>query len=88
MVKLLLALVLAALIWFWLRRALVSRSAMPASEARALLDLPPGATAEEIRAAHRKVIARVHPDAGGTAALATKVNAARDILLAELKHRA
>ena len=40
-----------------------------------------------LTAAHRRMIARVHPDAGGSAGLATRVNAARDALIAELKRR-
>lgn len=50
-------------------------------EARALLGLDPAADAEAIRAAHRRLIARNHPDAGGTQALAEKINQARDLLL-------
>jgi len=87
LVKALLLLVAVGLIYAWIRRAMVSGSRMKPSEARALLDVPPNATAEEVRAAHRKIIARVHPDAGGSAGLATRVNAARDILLEELKRR-
>ena len=46
-----------------------------------------GATLQEIRDAHRRLIARVHPDAGGSAELAHRVNAARDTLLAETMNR-
>ena len=42
---------------------------------------------EEIRDAHRRLIAKVHPDAGGSAELAHRVNAARDALLAETMNR-
>jgi glycogen debranching enzyme len=65
-----------------LRRGAVSGSAMRPAEARELLNIHVGASVEEIRAAHRRMMARVHPDAGGSAGLATRVNAARDILLA------
>jgi hypothetical protein len=51
------------------------------AEASALLGLPRDADADAIRAAHRRLIASVHPDRGGTEALAAKINAARDILL-------
>ncbi len=34
-----------------------------------------------IRAAHPRLIAGVHPDRGGSAELARRVNAARDLLL-------
>lgn len=50
-------------------------------EARALLGLDDKADEAAIRAAHRRLIARTHPDAGGTQALAEKINDARNILL-------
>jgi DnaJ family protein C protein 19 len=69
--------------WLWFRkRGGGVESAMSADRARALLDVPRGATKEEIRAAHRRLIQRVHPDVGGPAHLATEINAARDALLA------
>jgi DnaJ homolog subfamily C member 19 len=49
-----------------------------------LLGVGERATLQEIRDAHRRLIARVHPDAGGSAELAIRVNAARDALIAEL----
>ncbi|MFZ2996547.1 DnaJ domain-containing protein [Sphingobium sp.] len=51
--------------------------------ARALLGLTPDADADAIRAAHRRLIASVHPDKGGTEALAAQINAARDLLIAD-----
>jgi hypothetical protein len=69
------------------RQRRVTAEAMPADEARRVLELGPGADATAIRAAHRRLIARVHPDAGGSAELAHRVNAARDSLLAELRRR-
>jgi DnaJ family protein C protein 19 len=60
---------------------------MAADEARRLLGLPEQASLSEIREAHRRLIARVHPDAGGSAELATRVNAARDALIAEMNRR-
>jgi hypothetical protein len=69
--------------WLWFRRRTpAAETVMTPERARALLDLPPGATVEEIRAAHRRIVARVHPDAGGSTHLTAEVNAARDILLA------
>ncbi|BBD99375.1 molecular chaperone DnaJ [Sphingobium amiense] len=53
------------------------------AQARALLGVAPDASAAAIRAAHRRLIASVHPDKGGTEALAAQINAARDILLAD-----
>ncbi|MAN11424.1 MAG: DnaJ domain-containing protein [Pseudomonadota bacterium] len=57
------------------------------ARARALLGLGPDADAAAIRAAHRRLIASVHPDKGGTEALAAQINAARDLLLQERKRR-
>ena len=64
-----------------------SRVAMPVDEARALLGVGPEASLADIRDAHRRLIARVHPDAGGSAELAHRVNSARDILIMELNRR-
>jgi hypothetical protein len=55
---------------------------MGRAEALAVLGLAEGATAEDIRAAHRRLIQRVHPDVGGSADLAARINRAKDILLA------
>jgi preprotein translocase subunit Sec63 len=85
--KIVVALVLAGLIYMWWRRQGIERAPMRAAEARALLGVGEGASLDDIRAAHRRLIAKVHPDAGGSAGLATRVNAARDALIAELKRR-
>lgn len=55
---------------------------MGIGEATALLGVPSGASASQIRAAHRRLMQRVHPDHGGTDYLAMKINRAKDILLA------
>jgi DnaJ homolog subfamily C member 19 len=67
--------------WPWENRAPARRSA--SAEARALLGVAPGAGREEIVAAHRALIARVHPDRGGSGEAVHEANAARDVLLAE-----
>jgi hypothetical protein len=54
---------------------------MTAGEAYAILDLKPGATREEVQAAYTRLMKLVHPDKGGGAGLAAKLNAARDRLL-------
>ena len=54
---------------------------MTREEALAVLGLAPGATAEEIRAAHRRLMRSAHPDQGGSDWLAARLNQARDILL-------
>lgn len=76
-----------ALLWAAHRRKRQIRPAMPVEDARALLGVAPDATLADIRAAHRRLIARVHPDAGGSAELANRVNVARDALVAELNRR-
>ena len=78
----LVALALAAAgAWWWVARRPVAVSIVDVAEARAVLGLSAGADAAAIRAAWRDQIARVHPDKGGTAALAAQVTAARDVLL-------
>lgn len=57
------------------------RADMTREEALAVLGLAAGATADEIRAAHRRLIQRMHPDVGGTADLAARINRAKDVLL-------
>ena len=54
---------------------------MTRQEAYQILGLDPNASQEEIHQAWRRLIKGVHPDNGGSAFLAGKINAARDILL-------
>lgn len=54
---------------------------MTPADALAILGLAEGATEEEIRAAHRRLMRAAHPDQGGSAWLAARLNAARDLLL-------
>lgn len=76
-----------ALLWAAWRRPARGAAAMNLEDARQLLGVTEQAGLAEIRAAHRRLIARVHPDTGGSAELARRVNLARDTLVAEMNRR-
>ncbi|MBU3655437.1 MAG: hypothetical protein FGM23_03635, partial [Alphaproteobacteria bacterium] len=57
------------------------KSGMSQAEALKLLGLPAGASLEQIRAAHRRLMIRYHPDHGGDAKVAARINQAKDVLL-------
>jgi hypothetical protein len=54
---------------------------MSREEALRVLGLEDGAGEDEIKAAHHRLIGSLHPDRGGSAYLASKINEARDVLL-------
>ena len=58
---------------------------MTEAEARELLGVGAAATRSEIVEAHRRLMQRVHPDRGGSDALAARVNEARDLLLGQFR---
>ena len=82
MTKLILVVAVLTAIWLFWRRGR-GGSSLTVAEARATLDLPAGADEAAIRTAHRRLITKVHPDSGGNAALAARINMARDVLLRE-----
>ena len=55
-------------------------SAMSVEEALAVLGLKAGATQEDIKNAHRRLMKEFHPDRGGSDYLATKINQAKEML--------
>lgn len=57
------------------------RTDMTRDEALAVLGLAERAGEEDIKAAHRRLIQRMHPDVGGSADLAARINRAKDVLL-------
>ena len=54
---------------------------MTREEALAVLGLEDGASEEDIKSAHHKLMSKIHPDHGGSTYLATKINQAKDYLL-------
>ncbi len=80
MIKLLIFLALVALAaWLVIRAMRPPR--MPRADAAKLLGVAPDASTEAVIEAHRRLIAKNHPDAGGSAELAARINEARDTLL-------
>ena len=57
--------------------------AMTKQEAYNVLGLETGASASDIRKAHRRLMQRLHPDVGGTSFLAARINEAKDVLLSD-----
>jgi len=62
-------------------RQAASGSAMSEQEACDLLGVARGCSREEVIAAHRRLIQKLHPDRGGNDYLASKINEARQLLL-------
>jgi len=54
---------------------------MTKEEAYKVLGLEAGASAADVRKAHRRLMQRLHPDLGGSSFLAARINEAKDVLL-------
>jgi hypothetical protein len=57
------------------------------AQARALLGVGREASREQVLAAHRQLLIRVHPDRGGSADQVHQADKARDLLIARLDRR-
>ena len=60
-------------------------SALTKDQARAMLAVAAGATREDIVQAHRRLMARNHPDRGGSNYIAAQLNEAKELLLADIE---
>ena len=70
--------------WPWERK--VTTRAQAVFRARKLLGVSAAASREEIVTAHKRLLAMVHPDRGGSTGQVHEANAARDLLLDELPY--
>jgi hypothetical protein len=72
--------------WPWERK--LTTRAQAVFRARKLLGVSAAASREDILVAHKRLVAMVHPDRGGSNGQVHEANAARDLLLDELPYDA
>ncbi|MBT7581437.1 MAG: hypothetical protein HN572_00640 [Kordiimonadaceae bacterium] len=75
-------------LWAYLRSkadtpnlAQCNNDAMTHSEALEILELKGSPSSDEIKAAHHRLMMKIHPDQGGSGYFAAKLNEAKDLLL-------
>jgi len=62
-------------------QAAPSTNSMTRQEAADILGIDINASDEEVRLAHKKLMQKIHPDRGGSDALAKQINQAKDLLI-------
>ena len=72
--------------WPW-QLWVISERSQAEAQARALLGIGRNASRGDVIDAHRRLIARVHPDRGGSNEAVHAANRARDLLLARLERQ-
>ena len=70
--------------WPWERKTTTRAQAV--LQARQLLGVSASASRDEVVIAHKRLVATVHPDRGGSNRQVHEANAARDLLLNELPY--
>ena len=63
------------------QRASTASGKMSAAQAYEVLGLKPGCSRDQIIAAHKRMMQKMHPDRGGSDYLAAQINLAKDVLL-------
>ena len=80
--KLIFAAAIGYAIWRFVTRAMQPPPvSMQREDAARLLGIATSSGTDAVLDAHRRLIAKVHPDAGGSAELAAQINRARDVML-------
>lgn len=81
MIKFLLFAAALYALYYYGKRYITVPGQMGKPEAAKLLGLSSDASNDAVLDAHRRLITKVHPDTGGSAELAARINQARDVML-------